>query len=137
MPGPSRPGIFASLHGSMSHAHDEVITDVQEGSVNEFSILEQLNESKVMLEQCMQELHDSFTQKTILDAKMIGMHAQDGHHEQIKLDIEQLQAEICEVCTSLNNIKMCMCDHEQDMKQREPRAQKCHYDAGSDTEDVP
>ena len=137
MPGPLRPGIFASLHGSMSHAHDEVITDVQEGSVNEFSILEQLNESKVMLEQCMQELHDSFTQKTILDAKMIGTHAQDGHHEQIKLDIEQLQAKIHEACTSLNNIKMCMCDHEQDMKQREPRAQKCHYDAVSDTEDVP
>src|SRR3982074_2025473 len=137
MPGPSRPGIFASLHGSMSHAHDEVITDVHEGSVNEFSILEQLNESKVMLEQCMQELHDLFTQKTILDAKMIGTHAQDGHHEQIKLDIEQLQAEICEACTNLNNVKMCMCDHEQDMKQREPRAQKCCYDTVSDTEDVP
>ena len=137
MPGPSRPGIFASLHGSMSHAHDEVITDIQEGSVNEFSILEQLNESKVMLEQYIQELRDSFTQKTILDAKMIGMRAQDGHHEQIKLDVEQLQAEIHEVRTSLNNIKMCMHDHEQDMKQREPRAQKCHYDAVSDTEDVP
>src|SRR3982074_1509828 len=137
MPGPSRLGIFASLHGSMSHAHDKVITDVQEGLVNEFSILEQLNESKVMLEQHIQELRDSFTQKTILDAKMIGTHAQDGHHEQIKLDIEQLQAEIHESCTSLNNIKMCMHDHEQDMKQREPRAQKHCYDAGSDTEDVP
>src|ERR1700716_175977 len=137
MPGPSRPGIFASLHGSMSHAHDEVITDVQDGSVNEFSILEQLNESKVMLEQCIQELHDSFTQKTILDAKMIGMRAQDGHHEQIKLDVEQLQAEIHEACTSLNNIKVCIHDHEQDMKQREPRAQKHCYDAVSDTEDVP
>src|SRR3982074_743669 len=129
MPGPLRPGIFASLHGLMSHAHDKVITDIQEGSVNEFSILEQLSESKVMLEQCMQELCDSFTQKTILDAKMIGTHVQDGHHEQITLDIEQLQAEICEAHTSLNNIKMCICDHEQDMKQREPRAQKCHYDA--------
>src|ERR1700716_4260899 len=137
MPGPSRPGIFASLHGLMTHVHDKVITDIQEGLVNESSTLEQLNESKVMLEQCMQELHDLFTQKTILDAKMIAMHAQDGHHEQIKLDIEQLQAEICEACTSLNNIKMCMHDHEQDMKQREPRAQKCHYDAVSDTEDVP
>src|SRR3982074_3842295 len=82
MPGPLRPGIFASLHGSMSHAHDKVITDVQEGLVNEFSILEQLNESKVMLEQHMQELHDSFIQKTILDAKMIGMCVQDGNHEQ-------------------------------------------------------
>src|SRR3982074_3950465 len=90
MPGPLRPGIFASLHGSMSHVHDEVITDVQEGSVNESSTLEQLNESKVMLEQHMQELCDSFTQKTILDAKMIAMHVQDGHHEQIKLDIEQM-----------------------------------------------
>src|ERR1700716_2271895 len=137
MPGPLRPGIFASLHGLMSHAHDEVITDVQEGLVNEFSILEQLNESKVMLEQCIQELCVLFTQKTILDAKMIGMHVQDGHHEQIKLDIEQLQAEIHEVHTSLNNIKMCIHDHEQDMKQREPRAQKHCYDAVSDTEDVP
>src|SRR3982074_2604663 len=137
MPGPLRPGIFASLHGPMSHVHDEVITDIQEGLVNEFSILVQLNESKVMLEQCMQELCDSFTQKTILDAKMIGTCVQDGHHEQIKLDIEQLQAEIHEACTSLNNIKMCMHYHEQDMKQREPRAQKCHYDAASDTEDVP
>src|SRR3982074_1464754 len=137
MPGPLRPGIFASLHGSMSHVHDEVIADVQEGSVNEFSILEQLNESKVMLEQHMQELCDLFTQKTILDAKMIGMCAQDGHYEQIKLDIEQLQAKIHEACTSLNNVKMCMHDHEQDMKQREPRAQKCCYDAASDTEDVP
>ena len=43
MPGPLRPGIFASLHGSMPHVHDEVITDVQEGSVNESSTLEQLN----------------------------------------------------------------------------------------------
>src|SRR3982074_1974732 len=58
MPGPSRPGIFASLHGSMSHAHDKVITDIHKGSVNEFSILEQLNESKVMLEQHIQELRD-------------------------------------------------------------------------------
>src|SRR3982074_2728955 len=90
MPGPSRPGIFASLHGLMSHVHDKVITDVQEGLVNESSTLEQLNESKVMLEQCMQELHDSFSQKTILNAKMIAMHVQDGHHEQIKLDIEQM-----------------------------------------------
>ena len=123
----------ASLHRSTSPVHEEATVGASEASAAQISEMEQLEESKAMLEQHMQELQSAFCLKSRLHANMITTRADDAAQEQIKLDIEQVQVEIHETRGSLNNIKLGILDLVRASNPMQSETLKCHYEDVSDS----